>query len=296
MTSGEGVGLELDLLLLEFAIKIMTSKKKYLYILGYGRSGSTLLDRLLGSHPEILSVGEIGRFHNCLKERERMPTYCACGEKLFECQHWGAILKKLAEIDYCKLSFNDFNEFLLKEIFIIKPDANVIVDSSGNLPRLKALLNSELYREFEFKIVYLTRDARGVIYSASNRGYNNGEWKPSLLRATLSWRIRNEQFLYYFSFLSDLDKLHVTYEQLTDESEATIRNIISLIGLDYHNVFNDIGKIIHHTFAGNIGVRSASRFIIKSDRGWESGLSRSQKRIISLLTKKLNDTLMNRSL
>ena len=29
------------------------------YIAGFGRSGSTVLDVLLGNHPEVLSLGEV---------------------------------------------------------------------------------------------------------------------------------------------------------------------------------------------------------------------------------------------
>ena len=35
-----------------------------IYIMGYGRSGSTLLDIILGNHPEIQSLGEVALFYN----------------------------------------------------------------------------------------------------------------------------------------------------------------------------------------------------------------------------------------
>ena len=66
----------------------------YAYIAGSGRSGSTLLDTALGSHPNILSVGEIGRLPASLLDGAKlsMPDRCACGASLDACALWGPIL------------------------------------------------------------------------------------------------------------------------------------------------------------------------------------------------------------
>ena len=45
-----------------------------IYIAGIGHSGSTLLDVLLGSHPDICGVGEIGRLFLPRPAAPRFPT------------------------------------------------------------------------------------------------------------------------------------------------------------------------------------------------------------------------------
>jgi len=52
----------------------------YAYVVGYGRSGSTLLDWTLGSHPDIKSVGEIDRLPESIMTND-LPIYCGCGKK-----------------------------------------------------------------------------------------------------------------------------------------------------------------------------------------------------------------------
>ena len=47
------------------------NRKKVIYIMGVGRSGSTILDILLGNGEDILSGGEINRY----VVRQGIPTY-----------------------------------------------------------------------------------------------------------------------------------------------------------------------------------------------------------------------------
>ena len=65
------------------------------YIAGSGHSGSTLLDRMLGQHPEIAALGEIHRFSLAL-HRQEGPFRCDCGETIRECGFWQEVNSILA--------------------------------------------------------------------------------------------------------------------------------------------------------------------------------------------------------
>ena len=72
-------------------ITINQQKKiKILYITGTGRSGSTLLNRLLDLHPRIFGVGEI--FH--LDAYYMHNDLCSCGQPVRECPIWSRVVKK----------------------------------------------------------------------------------------------------------------------------------------------------------------------------------------------------------
>ncbi|MDF1644249.1 MAG: hypothetical protein P1U80_08695 [Pseudomonadales bacterium] len=73
----------------------MTNKLKTLmYITGSGRSGSTLLDMLLSTNPNIAALGEVHRFSMNLG-RTRMPYRCTCGSVLTECDFWNPVISKI---------------------------------------------------------------------------------------------------------------------------------------------------------------------------------------------------------
>lgn len=66
----------------------MTTRPKVLFIAGWGRSGTTLLDNILGGHHGVFTLGEL----TCLwqfsfVERRR----CGCGVTLLDCDLWRAV-------------------------------------------------------------------------------------------------------------------------------------------------------------------------------------------------------------
>lgn len=60
--------------------------KKIIYIAGLGHSGSTILDMALGSHPNIIGLGEIYAVFNSKNYKNLFEkSTCSCGEKGKDC-------------------------------------------------------------------------------------------------------------------------------------------------------------------------------------------------------------------
>lgn len=60
-----------------------------LYVGGYGRSGSSLLDMVLGASPSVFGAGEVGAvFRYASAEGAR----CSCGAPYLTCDVWGPVL------------------------------------------------------------------------------------------------------------------------------------------------------------------------------------------------------------
>ena len=78
---------------LRFSIHV---KPSVLYVLGYGRSGSTMLGMALGQHPGMVNLGEI----SVLPTFVPGPTYiapraCGCLRTLDECPYWQGVARRL---------------------------------------------------------------------------------------------------------------------------------------------------------------------------------------------------------
>jgi hypothetical protein len=61
---------------------------KRIYIVGDGRSGSTILDAILGNASDTVSVGECCRFWKRFNEKK---TLCGCSEKIENCKLWSKV-------------------------------------------------------------------------------------------------------------------------------------------------------------------------------------------------------------
>ena len=91
------------------------------YILSAGHSGSTLLDMLIGSLPEVFSLGEatffswqIYRDGNMCELRQDI---CSCGCKFSECSVWKKIIKNLN----AKVGYNIYADPFRFDISILRP-------------------------------------------------------------------------------------------------------------------------------------------------------------------------------
>lgn len=58
------------------------------FIVSCGRSGSTLLDRLVGSHPQALAVGELRH----LPKNIALDSMCSCGSRISACDFWRPLI------------------------------------------------------------------------------------------------------------------------------------------------------------------------------------------------------------
>ena len=67
----------------------MNAPVPVLYVGGTGRTGSTVLDRMLGNVPGVVAAGEVTWLWFALRAGGR----CACGERHAECPVWGPTLE-----------------------------------------------------------------------------------------------------------------------------------------------------------------------------------------------------------
>ena len=71
----------------------MSSHGEIVYVLSETRSGSTLLDQLLGAHSQVVSVGELLWLTAYVRKDRRLydpvhPLVCACGQAVLDCPFW----------------------------------------------------------------------------------------------------------------------------------------------------------------------------------------------------------------
>jgi hypothetical protein len=67
---------------------------RVLYICGWGRSGTTIVDQALGQVPGFFSVGEL----RSLWDTDPTVQRCACGQVVMNCPLWGPLLSSLSNV------------------------------------------------------------------------------------------------------------------------------------------------------------------------------------------------------
>jgi hypothetical protein len=102
--------------------------RRFVFIVGSGHSGSTVLAMILGAHPEILALSEIAFFDRWIQ----LNDLCNCGVPVRSCPLWSKVVDRLS----AKRAFSptDFaNEFAI--------DLSSIFDRTLSPQRLAHLLS-----------------------------------------------------------------------------------------------------------------------------------------------------------
>lgn len=280
-------------------------RSKVLYIAGWGRSGSTLLDTLLGQIDGFLSTGEL----RYVWERGVIGDWtCGCQRSVKTCPLWSKVLdavvasreaeaRTIVEWQRQVTRFrhtpgllyrasNDLgsDEALHSYIAVMErlfsairevTGARVIVDSSKRPSDAAALTlapNLDLY------VVHLVRDPRAVAYSWRRR--QPGIDRHGVVDSTISWVAWN--------LMSDgvrrklpQRSILVRYEAFVDDPQKTLTRIVELVGEDPLRIPDAHGKIFDvketHTVSGNPGRFRSGPIEVRPDDEWRDRLGWRQK-------------------
>jgi Sulfotransferase domain len=298
-----------------------TAPVRVLYIGGLGRSGSTLLDLMLGEVPGLFPVGEL-RF---IWERGVVADeLCGCGAQFRECPFWTAVgieafggwdaidpdelvsLKRTVDrhrfLPYILFPFlnSNFERRLHRYAGILArlyraiakvSGASVVVDSTKDPPYAFLLRRVP---GIDVSVVHLVRDSRGVAYSwtkhvrkpeAGADAYMH-TYRP--VQIGLRWLLYN--LLFHLLGRLEVPRLAVRYEHLVDKPREELADILAHVDEDAReDVFSFLTQDrvdlnVHHTVAGNPLRFRRGELVLRVDDEWRTRLSRTDKWAVFLVT------------
>lgn len=277
-------------------------------ILGKGRSGSTLLDMLLGSQPGFVSAGELWhrRGHPSLEQ-----LMCSCLRPTTECPVWGQVLRHISR-QYGATGFSDLEELekrvhawtnvpgLLRaesargrtdwsrlagyiettyQSLVDATGASIVVDSSKWPFHMAAL---GLVDGLECFVVHLVRDPRGVAFSWSKGAKAAGGLpKYGPMHSALSWIARN---LGAERVKVRHEHATIRYEDLALNPNEALMPVMEWVGLEDLNMDN-LASAPPHILAGN-PMKVAPK-AIRIDSEWTSVMARRDRIITWTMTAPL---------
>lgn len=288
---------------------------------GFGRSGSTLLERCLAESPGVVGMGEV--LH--LWERGlRDDELCGCSVPFSHCPFWIEVGQRAfggwAHIDVQEAVADRAavvrNRYLLELITGITPAsrkirrdrfvkrinalyraaekssaARVIVDSSKH-PAYAYFLR---HADVNLKCVLVVRDPRGVAYSWSKvvRRPETGQAEElmprySTVSAVTNWTVYGLLFHALSLFKVDVKTVH--YEDFMASPREVVEDILRFAGVepgpgDLDHIESDAVELsAHHTVAGNPMRMATGRLGIKADAAWKISMPSRDRRVAGILS------------
>jgi Sulfotransferase family len=295
---------------------------RVLFVGGLGRSGTTLLERILGEVPGVCPLGEVVHlWRRDLCDDER----CACGARFSRCGFWQAIGDR---------AFGGWHRVDVERVLALRE----AVERTRHIPRLatahlptryrelvteyagyytavyrgaaqvsgaRVLIDSSKHSalayclrwsgEIDLRVIHMVRDSRGVAYSWTKTVNRPEAPTPDVMtryppgRSALLWNAHNAAFglLHH----RGVAVRRVRYEALVGDPAGTIRELAEFAGvpagpLDFltdHSVW--LGPC--HSAAGNPMRFATGEVPLRQDEAWRTQLPAGQRRLVGALTAPL---------
>lgn len=298
------------------------TERRVLFVSGWGRSGSTLLDRVLGEVPGVVSTGEIRELwqRGLLENRP-----CGCDEPFRSCAFWTQVGKtafggwdELDLDDVLDLRFSldrpwmvptiasprrtarldagiDRYRSILAELYrglFEVTGADVIVDSS-KMPSHGFLLRS--IPGIDLRTVHLVRDPRAVAWSWQRRVEKKVTQGPPASLPTYGPASASARWLVYNAQASLLRRfavpyLRLRYEDLVRSPRASLERVLAHAGVratDENLAFvrdDEITLGEGHTVDGNPMRFAIGDVPLRADEEWRRAMPERERRLVSALT------------
>lgn len=283
---------------------VESDKIRVLYVIGSGRSGSTIFGAAAGLHPKTIALGELNRLG-----REEDPLHtrqCSCGEVLIDCPFWSDVLE-LWDRGRGTLSFARFRTlqsryerlrsypYLLKErrrpseSFTAYQSATlelyqaisrisgaaVLVETSKYAMRAAALLDTP---DLDVRLVHLIRDGRGVFWSLKKYDRRRRIRSKRIRAQFKTWMTPFEWWALNHiaeAITRRAPSVRIRYEDFVTYPRRTLNEVGGLIGHDLDEVGRDLSAgapiSFGHMVAGNM-VRMEGPAPLKLDEAWKEKL------------------------
>ena len=287
-----------------------------IYIAGFGRSGTTLLDRLLCSSLKLPSVGEIVVWAQGFAENR----LCSCGQHFSTCVFWRDVVRVApASFDggradatrrYYEHALRSWHMWKLftahrrREVLVEAPfwyesavgevyDAlatvaknRIVVDSSKNPTYLWLLANAPGIR---LHVVHCVRDPRAVAFSWQRRLHDPGEGPGGYMniispgRSAGLWDLWNTATVVVCRAL-EIPRHLIRYEDLVQAPEQVVSDLVMSLDLPAFSLARDqtSAHATSHLISGN--PMRFGEFRVRYDDEWHRSLSTRDQLIVTLAT------------
>lgn len=296
-----------------------------LMIVGHGRSGSSLVERMLGGSNGFTNIGEA---HVVFRSGVSLGLTCRCGRPFVECTTWQQIGRDAlggwhadtadrmhhyftGRLRYRQLpgvarrfrsGRADADDRRYADTFTAvyrsiadAADHDVLVDSSKHLGHAVAM---GWLADIDLRVLHLVRDPRGNAYSWQKRGVGLGAmgladrsmpvFSPA--RTALDWTTRN--LLTERLLPPSVPRVRIRYEDFAAQPIAVLERALTDLGIARSPTWQHVDGCTvsfpaDHALGGNPGVIASRSAEVRLDDEWHSRLGRRETAVVTAIAAPL---------
>lgn len=239
---------------------------RVVFLGGLGRSGTTLVERLVGELPGVCPLGEVVHlWQRGVLDNER----CGCGAAFHDCAFWrevgerafggwrarhaGRVLSRKAAVDRTRripeLAGPRLRSSVARDVLTYARAYRALYEAVHDVTGCAAVIDSSKHAslayclrwcpDLDLRVLQVVRDSRGVAYSwmkrvvrpESGASASTPAYMPRLspFAAAVQWNTQNVAFEFLSALGSPVRRVH--YETVTAAPAATVAAIANFAGL-----------------------------------------------------------------
>jgi Sulfotransferase family len=256
---------------------------RLVYIGGYGRSGSTLLECLLASSPKIVACGEVV---TVTRKGPNTKRDCTCGRSAKQCPVWH-FFDPRADATQIGWRHSDLSLALLERFskcYKLMIDSSKTSWGAASAPfALRRRLGDE------FQLIHIVRDPRAVCWSTIRRSNRIGSrLTNNFLRAswtTLGWWAANLT-CEAFGRLHPTQYFRIRYEDLVRSPQKELHLVFERISIGSENSITQprSNDNRHQLYGNRMRHRQVSLADVEEDARWKMEMPAACRRTVSWLS------------
>ena len=300
-----------------------TRRVRVAYVAGTGRSGSTLLGRMLGQSEGCTPVGEMVRVW---KRGVDKNLLCSCGRAFRDCELWGPVgiaafggwesvagqdivglQRSVDRVRYVPLYFLPFapaafRRRLHRYLELVRRLYTAVAEVTGNAvvvdvsKRVSTMFLLRRAQAFDVRVIHLVRDSRGVAYSwtkevrkpdVTQREQYMDQFRPS----ATGLRYLLDNLVVHAAGLFGMPTAFIRYEDLVTQPRAQLTRLLGFVDAPAQELTFVTDHAVElepvHSIGGNPNRFSTGRVALAPDEQWRTGLRPAARTVVTVLTAPL---------
>lgn len=258
------------------------------FVASLERSGSTLVDLMLGCHPRFIGLGEVYRIIGLNPDgiEQLRSRNCTCGESVPACEFWGPVRTYLQQNP--QLSIKKKYKAVIGVFTEIFGKNQIPVDSSKSFIPLETISSIP---DFRLKVLFPIRDVRAWTVSVDDAAKKRREfkvtdilhphgrkyWKAYLRIAIIrrlptmyfwEWYVQNRRIKRFLEH-REIPFFQFGYEELTLRTSMLVPEICRFLTVPKNDSMLSLQNSRSHVVRGNrMAFQPEKRMEISYDNRW----------------------------
>jgi tetratricopeptide (TPR) repeat protein len=202
--------------------RLYTTTKQPVFIVGLPRTGTTLLERIISQHPQVLAAGELHDFSSCLTKATIKSSTTPLTNKV-------DFIQQTAKVD-----FSELGQAYIQSTSMLTTESPIFIDKMPLNFLYTGLIQQALPHA---KIIHLTRSPMAACYAIYKTSFGQAYPFSYNLDNLVKYYIAYRKLMSHWQQENQANFIEINYEQLVTSPALVGKEVFDFLSLDWQEEY-----------------------------------------------------------